>query len=492
MKFNKKFNQLLLLLITLISCTCFASQAKTNDKSPVLTESLAEEEKIRWFEVEIIVYKPTHKKGFAKESWDKKLIFQQADQQVDFLQPYYLSPEQVLPGSNNLDETMAANLDAAQDSESLALLTPTITNTTTQTADGQPVDKAIKNPSDNSIVDIHSLDEEAQLLNQFNQPIEEKPFVPLAKELLQLTNEVSSLNRHPDYRVLTHLGWRQPMLGKSQATRVRIAGGQDYSQEYDYQGNKLMSAPLSETPEVSETSGQTLEGTFDASTEVTFETHSILAKNSIDNDESLAVQPFPQIQQLVPTLWVPELDGYIKIYLNRFLHIRTNLFLRVPDKEEIEAVDLDVYNPEMLSSFSASDAPDNPETNNSDASFTETNTANQFKVAEEFVLTDPSISTNDNTTQQIDENTSLLNEQNNQLLINKKEHQFSWEIGDDFLQTESDKLYVERLFNYSVKQSRKVRSGELHFFDHPLMGILIIIRPYELPAEPADNFSPKI
>ena len=57
---------------------------------------------------------------------------------------------------------------------------------------------------------------------------------------------------------------------------------------------------------------------------------------------------------------------------------------------------------------------------------------------------------------------------------------FSWEIDDNFLDKESEKMYIERLFNYPLQQSRRMKSGELHFFDHPLIGVLIVIRPYEL------------
>jgi Peptidoglycan-binding protein, CsiV len=36
-----------------------------------------------------------------------------------------------------------------------------------------------------------------------------------------------------------------------------------------------------------------------------------------------------------------------------------------------------------------------------------------------------------------------------------------------------------------VKQKRRMRSGELHFIDHPLLGLLIKVTPYELPVEDA-------
>jgi len=36
---------------------------------------------------------------------------------------------------------------------------------------------------------------------------------------------------------------------------------------------------------------------------------------------------------------------------------------------------------------------------------------------------------------------------------------------------------------FRLTQSRRMRSGELHYLDHPLFGLLVQVRPYELPLE---------
>ncbi len=36
---------------------------------------------------------------------------------------------------------------------------------------------------------------------------------------------------------------------------------------------------------------------------------------------------------------------------------------------------------------------------------------------------------------------------------------------------------------YTLKQRRKMRSNELHYLDHPMLGIIVKVVPYELPAE---------
>jgi hypothetical protein len=54
------------------------------------------------------------------------------------------------------------------------------------------------------------------------------------------------------------------------------------------------------------------------------------------------------------------------------------------------------------------------------------------------------------------------------------------------LETEYDKILNQPYVLDKVvllKQKRRMRSGELHFIDHPLMGLLIKITPYELPEE---------
>jgi len=56
-------------------------------------ENTNDEEEPRWFEIEVIVYKPNNEQNFNIESWDKDLGFTPKNPLVDFLQPYYLSDE---------------------------------------------------------------------------------------------------------------------------------------------------------------------------------------------------------------------------------------------------------------------------------------------------------------------------------------------------------------------------------------------------------------
>lgn len=48
----------------------------------------------------------------------------------------------------------------------------------------------------------------------------------------------------------------------------------------------------------------------------------------------------------------------------------------------------------------------------------------------------------------------------------------------------SDNEYVTKLTSHPMKQHRRVRSKEIHYFDHPNMGIIIQIRRFKIPQEP--------
>jgi hypothetical protein len=38
---------------------------------------------------------------------------------------------------------------------------------------------------------------------------------------------------------------------------------------------------------------------------------------------------------------------------------------------------------------------------------------------------------------------------------------------------------------YRLSERRRIRSGELHYFDHPRFGVIARVTPYQAPDEPA-------
>ena len=40
---------------------------------------------------------------------------------------------------------------------------------------------------------------------------------------------------------------------------------------------------------------------------------------------------------------------------------------------------------------------------------------------------------------------------------------------------------------YSMNQSREMRSNEFHYLDHPALGVIILVKPYDVPSEQLDS-----
>jgi hypothetical protein len=59
----------------------------------------------------------------------------------------------------------------------------------------------------------------------------------------------------------------------------------------------------------------------------------------------------------------------------------------------------------------------------------------------------------------------------------------SFSLGSEFEALTGNQYTVER--TVVMRQHRRMRSNELHYLDHPLMGLLLKITPYELPAAAA-------
>ncbi|QIR14742.1 peptidoglycan binding protein CsiV [Shewanella aestuarii] len=192
----------------------------------------------------------------------------------------------------------------------------------------------------------------------------------LAQSQSQFADIIKTVSRESNIKPLIHLTWQQNMQGRRNAKPVRIFAGKDFSNEYDYHGQRVTTQKNNQP--------------------------------SID----LTVNEFASLGNLFETeqtkpVW--ELDGTINIYLSHYLYIENNFALRKETQKMLE-------------------------TNKTEF--------NQY----------------------------------------------------DALNTQVEKSMQPYLQAIPLKQNRRVRSGELHYFDHPKMGIVMQIRKMEQPtmARPID------
>ncbi len=187
-------------------------------------------------------------------------------------------------------------------------------------------------------------------------PPPEQPFQRLPNEALTLTALADKLSNASNYAPLLHIAWRQPMLEKTAAKKIRIHTDQG----------------IDDQPHASL-------GTIPTFVNVT----------ELMPPPALIESPL-MLTTIDETNPVRSLDGTIKLHLGRYLHLETDLLYR-----------------------SSQPPAAAPAVNNT------------------FLLS-------------IDE-------------IKPPPTQFR------------------------MQQTRRLRSGELHYLDHPMFGMLILITPYELP-----------
>ncbi len=366
-------------------------------------------EQPRWFEIEIILYKATSEEGLTNESWDTNINMMLPEELIDFLQPFglpgRLDPEQQQSEQHSLQRSTKKN------------------NKNNATSLNSAIDDSTINDSSiNGVATNQNGSLGADLIDQQ----EEQPFVLLEQDWLQLKTEALNISRHVSYELLAHFSWRQPVLRKKESTSLRIAGGFDYQQTFEYSGEqkfRVISAEESQLLADAEPDNikyDNIKPDYAALKSEASQLKSASPSSDLNN---------PDNQSLAALPWVPEIDGSILIYIHRnYLHLDTNLFYRRPGKEEVNIFEFQ----DLLPSLDSIDETISPDTG--------------FDI--------------------------------NQQPIERGD--FSWQYDGSFLSDDTEKNFTERLFNYPLKQNRRLRSKQLNYFDHPLIGMLVMIRPYEI------------
>ncbi|ATF08593.1 peptidoglycan binding protein CsiV [Candidatus Enterovibrio altilux] len=203
----------------------------------------------------------------------------------------------------------------------------------------------------------------------------------LPKSDCKLNEEYNLLSRHVDFKPLLHVAWRQNDGSKSIMPKLRFTAGIKYDNDFY---------------------------TNETSEDVQGYSHAL----SLNGDSNITKQNGSMY----------ELDGFIRVYVEHYLFIETDLILREPGERKV------------LDDISATPAS---------------------------ILKQPNTPAK-NITQ--DGTTMIKNTEN----VNSSDVKFT--KTQQLKRTYTIEKYLQ---SYTFKQKRRMKSGEIHYLDHPFMGLII-------------------
>jgi hypothetical protein len=242
----------------------------------------------------------------------------------------------------------------------------------------------------------------------------------IGKKDLKLTAQFNKLESNPTTEPMLHIGWRQPGLSKRDARPVYIIAGKNYTDKFKYDGSEKLPPLLPSELELD--SQRHLDDEIDLDSPFRY-------KNSVESfmrklqsgavvDLKNRTLIYPKQREMPAETW--QVDGLIKVHLDHYLYIEGQFNFRELSQMKIDPI-----------KFLAQVTNDKGRTSELDDGLS----AQQSDV---------------------DSYTELEAEAENP---------------EDF-------VTINYLKNYNFKQTRKSYSGDLHYLDHPKMGILIQIRKY--------------
>lgn len=280
----------------------------------------------------------------------------------------------------------------------------------------------------------------------------EKPFLLLADSEHELKDVYAQLRRRRGYRMLFHEAWRQPMQSKKEALPLRFYAGANYGAKFRYSG-ELLNPPETEVDDFSAmTNTSILNYEPSPVTELRYQNPTKYFRPTepinglMDFDRYFKMSEIQRARaalqrcgsvlahakNLAPQpVW--QIDGFIKFYAERFRHIETNLVLRIPGTEEI-SLEAEVI---------------------------------EAALNEAEVITDLDEATNPTTTE-------------------------DWQIDERLLTDDVAELTELRevLAHYTMQQNRRITDEKIHYFDHPLLGLIVQMRVYDPEEAAAEAIQP--
>ncbi len=387
-----------------------------------------------WYEVEVIVFEQSTQTRLESETWNQQISLPEVSNSIDFLSP---DPARVALEQLCLQGKIVPVLAMIPVTEVVEEIEET-------------------EPADVVITHFETMDSKVQDNEEQEQ---ELPFVILDKNLNQLNDLRSSLARRKGYRPLLHVSWRQPVESRKNSQLIRLYSGDNFSDTFKPEGDSRVDIAMISTED---NDIDAIINPVDSNTQLNFskqksqleeatEQESFFQQNHsnvlpFDNNSLMTEADYRHLmrqqltecqniyqQQLAnqyPDVW--QFDGNIRIYVKRYLHLETDLILRIPGKKELQlgAIETSLAADKLLDSIQSD-----------------------------------SLHQNDN-----------------------NETGFGWKLDDNFLSDNQSQstVILEVLNKYKMQQNRRIRSNEIHYIDHPLFGLLIQIRPYEKDTEEDD------
>lgn len=256
----------------------------------------------------------------------------------------------------------------------------------------------------------------------------------IGEQNLQLVDHFNKLKQHPHTEPMLHIGWRQPGLSKRNSRPVYLVAGQNYSERFRYDGSEII---LEDNAEITNVATNSQTATISAAPDLEADAKDNV-KNFMKRLQSGAVVDFknstliyPKQDELPDETW--EIDGFLQVHLDHYLYLDGQFNFRELSKETLDPE-------QFLAQLTKDKALESAE----------------LEQKNRIEQTDALESVQNNVQQQTDSEQSLTE-----------------------LTSSNDKLVtINYLKTYNFKQTRKLYSGDLHYLDHPKMGILIQIRKY--------------
>ncbi|MFT5808021.1 MAG: hypothetical protein ACI9LG_002321 [Moritella dasanensis] len=432
----------------------------------------------RWFEVEVILFERNIDPAKVIEHWDQSAYPTYSQTNKDPMALFINDDNLITPNGNGSSNDLALTNDS---NNAATGQQPTlIDDSQTLPVFGTDREESLIQGSDiksdfikttNVVIDGANLNSDAKDPTLQIVPANE----------LQLTEQFTALNNHANYNVVLHSAWRMQPQDRNAAIPIRLFAGQNYQQQYKQNGDAIVRTivPVVSPNSVVDTSAQ-LSGSL--SNNVGDE-NVINLDNTTSINEGLSVSTSKdQISDTVatelltkaapvPVTPVWKIDGELTIYLEHYLYAKTNLFVRKEGtktitSEEIIAADLEashrgtnVENIDLLELLGIHLEPN--KTRHNEVALSDTD-VNLEPANEDFLIEDIVTASAEDDNALTDENGNVINVEATDI-------------------TEPQEKTLPFLNSYPMQQLRVIRSGEIHYLDHPMFGMLIQIRKYEPP-----------